>query len=81
LGSWELKKYNDTHVQMWKSGDKIYLQPKKRKGKLDHIVTDKNTSLWQISQDNCVKLKNLARWNHLAPEAKVNKGTKIKLRK
>jgi LysM repeat protein len=66
---------------MWKTGDRVYLQPKKRKGKSESVVVEKNTTLWQISQDNCVKLKNLARWNHLAPNAKIDKGTRIKLRK
>lgn len=81
LGSWELKKYNDTDVQMWKAGDRIYLQPKKRNGHPDFIITEKNTTLWQISQDNCVKLKRLAKFNHLTPNAKIDKGSKIKLRK
>jgi len=40
-----------------------------------------NTTLWQISQDQCVKLKHLAKWNQVAPDALISKGTVIYLRK
>jgi hypothetical protein len=66
---------------MWKAGDRVYLQPKKRKGKEKFVVASKNTTLWQISQDECVKLKQLAKYNQMPLNAKVEKGSKIKLRK
>ena len=44
LGSWELKKYNDTEIQMWKEGDRVYLQPKKRKGVFQKVLAFHSTS-------------------------------------
>jgi LysM repeat protein len=40
-----------------------------------------NITLWQISQDQCVKLKHLAKWNKVAPDALISKGTVIYLKK
>jgi LysM repeat protein len=81
LGNWELKKYNDLSVSSWQPGDFIYLQPKKRRGKEKSLVIKEKTTLWKISQQECIKLKNLEKWNHLAPNAVVEKGTTILLRK
>jgi hypothetical protein len=81
LGKWELKKYNDLAFGEWKKGEVIYLQPKKRRGKSPRLIIQENTTLWKISQQECVKLKNLAKWNNLAPNASVSKGSTILLRK
>ncbi len=81
LGSWQLRKYNDLDVQMFQPGDKIYLQKKRIWVKEKGITTDQNTTLWRISQDQCISLKKIAKLNGLKRQSAVNKGDFIKFKK
>ncbi len=80
---WELYKYNDVskNAQL-KKGQRVYLKPKRNKAnrsKQQHTV-QQGESLWSISQLYGVKLKKLAKRNHLAKNATLQAGQIIKLR-
>jgi hypothetical protein len=61
-------------------GEIIYLMKKQRKGnEATHVVREGQT-LWEISQIHAIRLKNLAKRNHLSLTAKPAPGTLLKLR-
>jgi LysM repeat protein len=81
-GEWELPRYNERERNARiLPGQHVYLQPKRRKGnKLLHIVKSGET-MYSISQDHCIKLKFLYKWNRLAPGAEPQVGDVIFLKR
>jgi LysM repeat protein len=61
-------------------GQIIYLSKKQKKGRAETHVVRQGQSLWEISQVHAIRLKNLAKRNHLTLSAKPAPGTLLKLR-
>lgn len=83
LWRWELYKYNDvSEGTVLKKGQRVYLRPKKNKSsrQMFEYTVQKNESLWEVSQKLGIKLKKLAKRNHLNPEADLKTGVVLKTR-
>lgn len=61
-------------------GQIIYLEPKKRKLKIDNYTAKKGDSMYSISQQFCIRLKILYELNGVSAGYEPNSGTVIKLR-
>lgn len=61
-------------------GQIIYLEPKKKKQKIDNYTVKKGDSMYSISQQFCIRLKNLQEYNKLKPGDEPRAGTVVKLR-
>lgn len=82
---WELHKYNDFSdtKDVLEPGDKVYLEPKKNKIKMDEsvVITQRNQSLRALSQDLGIKLKKLEKRNPgYAADDVLPKGAEIVVR-
>ena len=84
MGTWQFYRYNDMdkkdHIE---EGQKIYLQPKRRKSSAykQHIVKEGET-LFDISQQYAVKIKHLHRLNpEMNPDGDISSGQIIQLQK
>ena len=78
---WQLYKYNDIeNVYELTKGEKIFIQPKKNKGKVESHIVEDGESLRSISQSYGVKLKKLKKRNKHLPEFEIKSGFEIKLR-
>lgn len=63
-------------------GQRIYIQPKRNASKSTAVHTAREgESLWSISQEYGVKLDRLAKYNGLNPDARLQAGQKVQLRK
>ncbi len=77
-------KYNDIDIKAefaFQKGEKIYLQPKKRKGSAEKHIVGKTESLRDISQKYGVKLDRLYKLNNIDQNLEPAEGAKINLRK
>lgn len=77
-------KYNDIDIKAefaFEKGEKIYLQPKKRKGTAEKHIVGKTESLRDISQKYGVKLERLYKLNDINPNLEPAEGATITLRK
>ncbi|MCX6232140.1 MAG: glucosaminidase domain-containing protein [Bacteroidetes bacterium] len=74
----EIYRYNDFQENYTlKEGEKVYLQPKRRKGSAEfHMVTPDDTFL-SISQQYGIKLKHLLKKNNLEKDAQIQPGDKL----
>lgn len=83
LNPWQIKKYNDLDDlnTTFKSGEIVYIQPKRNKGSESHYTVQKGDDLRAISQKTGVKIKALKKWNPNASWSTLKSGEKIKLRK
>ena len=78
---WQLYKYNDIeNVYELTKGEKIFIQPKKNKGKVESHIVDDGESMRSISQFYGVKLKKLKKRNKHLPGFEIKSGFEIKLR-
>ena len=78
---WQLYKYNDIeNMYELTKGEKIFIQPKKNKGKVESHVVEDGESMRSISQFYGVKLKKLKRRNKHLSGFEIKSGFKIKLR-
>ncbi len=78
---WQLYKYNDIeNVYELTKGEKIFIQPKKNKGKVESHIVEDGESMRSISQFYGVKLKKLKRRNKHLSGFEIKSGFKIKLR-
>ena len=79
---WQLRKYNDlTRDEKLVPGQKIYLQPKRRKAKEEFHVVQKNETMHSISQLHGIKLKQLCKKNLLKQGEEPKIGDTLWLRK
>jgi len=78
-----VKKYNDadSSTEMLRTGEVVYLQPKRRKykPKTHHIVKEGET-MKEISQLYGIKLKVLYKKNNLKLGSEPTEGTKLSLK-
>jgi len=81
LGRWQILKYNDLDKNTKiKSGDIIYIQPKRSKAKEPVHVIQVGESFWDISQHYGIKLKKLLKRNNIEPGTIPVPGKKVKLK-
>ena len=81
IGLWQLYKYNDlANDDILKSGDLLYLQPKKGKSKIESHKVEKGETMRSISQKYGVKLKNLYKYNELNFGTNLVPGELVKLK-
>lgn len=78
---WQLYKYNDIEKDYeLTKGEKIFIQPKKNKGKVEIHITKGGENLRTVSQLYGVKLKKLQKRNKHLSSYKIKSGYEIKLR-
>ena len=78
---WQLQKYNDSkETNILAKGTIVFIQPKRKKGKVKVHTYNKNESLISISQFYGVKLKSLKKRNDLILKKGLNNGDKLILR-
>ncbi len=79
---WEILKYNEcTSNRILRSGEKIYLQPKRKKGtQKNHTVVEGET-MYSISQLYGMKLKSLYKLNRMSFGSEPYVGQKLNLMK
>ena len=77
---WELLKYNESeNDRTLTEGEKVYLQPKRRKGTKPHHIVLANETMYSISQLYGIKLKHLYKKNRMAEGSEPYVGQKINL--
>ena len=78
---WKLQKYNDSkETNVLAEGTIVFIQPKRKKGKVKVHTYNKNESLISISQFYGVKLKSLKKRNDFILKKGLNNGDKLRLR-
>jgi LysM repeat protein len=82
MNLWQIYKYNDLNrSDVLKTGEIIYLQPKKNKAVEDYHVVKKGDTMRSISQTYGVKLKKLYKKNLMILGTQPKVGDKIFLKK
>ena len=77
----KLLEYNDLSTDGLLNDEQvIYLEKKPKQGNRDFYIALQKETLYDISQNNAVQLKNLLQFNNMNENQTVQKGTKIKLR-
>ena len=77
---WELLKYNESaNDRTLMEGEKVYLQPKRRKGTKQYHIVLANETMYSISQLYGVKLKHLYKKNRMEEGSEPYVGQKISL--
>ncbi|MEO8733352.1 MAG: glucosaminidase domain-containing protein [Flavobacteriales bacterium] len=67
---------------IFSEGEVVYIQPKRNKSKdVENCVAQSGETLWSISQRYGVKLKKLAKYNHMEATDAVKTGQTVWLRK
>lgn len=80
-GRWEITRYNEVpkdHV--FKSGDIVYIQPKKKRGTESTYVVKDGDTVWSIAQEFGIKTKHLRKKNAIAKDGQVPVGDTLYLR-
>ena len=78
---WQLYKYNDIeNVYELTKGEKIFIQPKKNKGKVESHTAEDGESMRSISQFYGIKLKKLKKRNKHLSGFEIKSGFEINLR-
>lgn len=84
IGMWQLYKYNEfgERKDYLVAGDIIYLEPKKRKNKVQkQLVIKEEMTLRMVAQNEGVKVQQLKKYNQMDQEdAILSKGTIVKLK-
>jgi LysM repeat protein len=76
-----IRKYNDLiSGEKIKTGEKIYIQPKRNRASESSCIVKAGESLRDISQRYGVKLKKLRRYNDLSEGAQLATGTTVRLK-
>jgi LysM repeat protein len=74
----EIYRYNDfPENYTLKEGEKIYLQPKRRKGSAEFHTVKPDDTFLSISQQYGIKLKHLFKKNNLEKDAQIQPGEKL----
>jgi len=82
MGLWQIYKYNDLEKNAPLSpGDVIYLQPKRRKAKVDFHLVMQGETMREISQKYGIKLKYLYEKNEMVEGSEPKQGDRLYLRK
>lgn len=79
--AWQIRRYNDLESgNDILPGQRIYLQPKRRKGGADHHIARAGDSMASISQQYGIRMENLYRRNDMRFGEQPTPGQKILLR-
>ena len=82
LWIWEILKYNECDIEVELiEGDRIYLQPKRKKSKQKNHVVKEGDSMYSISQAYGIKLKFLYKYNRMDIGTEPFIGQKLNLNK
>lgn len=82
MGVWQLYKYNDmTQDSALKTGQMLYVQPKRNRCSEDKCQVKPGETMHDISQKYGVKLKKLYEYNNMTPGTQPKAGQVIYLRK
>jgi len=83
LNPWQIKKYNELENlnTTFKSGETVYVQPKRNRGAQATYTVQKGDNLASISQKAGVKTKAIQKCNPTADWSNLKAGTTIRLRK
>ncbi len=82
LWIWEILKYNECDIEVELiEGDRIYLQPKRKKAKQKNHVVKEGDSMYSISQAYGIKLKFLYKYNRMDIGTEPFIGQKLNLNK
>tara|TARA_Y100001968_G_C19426878_1_gene754877 strand:- start:464 stop:1360 length:897 start_codon:yes stop_codon:yes gene_type:complete len=77
---WELLKYNECEEdRVLLEGEKVYLQPKRKKGTQSYHIVIEGDNMYSISQLYGIKLKSLYKKNRMEPGSEPYVGQKIHL--
>jgi LysM repeat protein len=78
---WQLYKYNDlTSTDKLVAGQKIYLQPKRRKAEDHFHIVKKGETMRSISQLHGIKLRSLYKKNNMKPGEEPTEGQQLNMR-
>jgi LysM repeat protein len=81
MGLWQLYKYNETGKNgILKTGDIVYLQPKRRKAQVEFHTVLKGETMYMISQKYGIRMKHLYKKNNMDPGVEPKPGTILNLR-
>ncbi|MCT4582377.1 MAG: glucosaminidase domain-containing protein [Flavobacteriales bacterium] len=81
MALWQLYKYNDCdNNTKLKEGERIYLQPKRNRGKKKYHTILSGETLRSIAQEEGVKLKRILKKNGMTLASELVVGQKIKLK-
>jgi hypothetical protein len=77
----QFRRYNDMdRSHKFRNNEIVYLQPKRTRGSEDWHVVQQGESLWRVSQKYGIKMRSLARKNHLEMDGHLRAGMKLSLR-
>ena len=80
LWLWELLKYNECEIdRVLLKGEKVYLQPKRKKGTKSHHIVQEGETMYAISQFYGIKLKHLYKKNRMNFGSEPYVGQKLSL--
>lgn len=81
MGLWQILKYNDfDKTTKLAKGEVVYIQPKRRKAKLERHTMKNGETLMQISQLYGIRLNRLYKLNDLGENSRIKEGYVLKLR-
>jgi hypothetical protein len=83
LGIWQLYKYNDfsDSKDLLVEGELVYLQPKRKRGKVKSIILTSDSSLRIIAQEKGIRLNRLVKYNKkYGEDQSISQGETILLR-
>jgi len=79
--TWQVFAYNDLERDyLLRTGEKIYLERKKKRSTIDYHIVEEGETLWSISQDYGVRMKALIRRNQLGIESNLQAGETLILK-
>ena len=73
-------KYNERSKRRLRTGEKIYLQPKKKSCRTKYYKVKRGETLYSISQKFAVTMKSIKKRNRMGEEDSIQPGKKLKLR-
>ena len=77
---WQLLKYNESDIdRVLAEGEKVYLQPKRKRGGKPYHVVSEGETMYSVSQIHGIKLKYLYKKNRMDEGSEPYVGQKLSL--
>jgi len=67
----ELREWNDALGRDMQPGERVYMAAKKKKGVNTYVWTHTGQSLWQLSQEECIQIQAILKYNGLDQSVRV----------